>query len=183
MAIVQISQVKNRSGLQQDLPQLATGEIGWSVDTQQVYIGNGTLAEGAPQIGNTRLLTTGDLLFANGQVLSQSIASGQANANIASCFFTNTQPGIIFNYSIQRNVGANNYVRTGTMHISQYNGLIGYDDEFSENAANSLSNFSTAIQFRVKNFSNVAVVQATDLSGGSITTAANLKYSLSSINF
>jgi hypothetical protein len=57
MAIVQISQITNRKGLQIDLPQLAGAELGWSVDTRQLYIGNGTLAEGAPVIGNTEILT------------------------------------------------------------------------------------------------------------------------------
>ena len=57
MAIVQISQITNRKGLQENLPQLAGAELGWSVDTRQLYIGNGTLQEGAPVIGNTEILT------------------------------------------------------------------------------------------------------------------------------
>ena len=57
MAIVQISQITNRLGLNTDLPQLAGAELGWSTDTRQLYIGNGTLAEGAPVIGNTEILT------------------------------------------------------------------------------------------------------------------------------
>lgn len=57
MAIVQISQITNRLGLQVDLPQLAGAELGWSTDTRQLYIGNGTLTEGAPVIGNTEILT------------------------------------------------------------------------------------------------------------------------------
>ena len=57
MAIVQISQITNRKGLQVDLPQLAGAELGWSTDTRQLYIGNGTLEDGAPIIGNTEILT------------------------------------------------------------------------------------------------------------------------------
>jgi hypothetical protein len=57
VAIVQISQITNRKGLQVDLPQLAGAELGWSTDTRQLYIGNGTLEEGAPIIGNTEILT------------------------------------------------------------------------------------------------------------------------------
>jgi len=57
VAIVQISQITNRKGLQVDLPQLAGAELGWSTDTRQLYIGNGTLQEGAPVIGNTEILT------------------------------------------------------------------------------------------------------------------------------
>jgi hypothetical protein len=57
LAIVQISQITNRKGLQIDLPQLAGAELGWSTDTRQLYIGNGTLEDGAPVIGNTEILT------------------------------------------------------------------------------------------------------------------------------
>jgi len=57
MAITQVSQIQVRRGLQQDLPQLASGELGWSLDTQRLYIGNGTLAEGAPVQGVTEVLT------------------------------------------------------------------------------------------------------------------------------
>jgi hypothetical protein len=57
VAIVQISQITNRKGLNINLPQLAGAELGWSVDTRQLYIGNGTLEEGAPVIGNTEILT------------------------------------------------------------------------------------------------------------------------------
>jgi len=57
VAIVQISQITNRKGLQIDLPQLAGAEFGWSTDTRQLYIGNGTLEEGAPVVGNTEILT------------------------------------------------------------------------------------------------------------------------------
>jgi hypothetical protein len=57
MAIVQISRIQHRKGLQENLPQLAGGELGWSIDQRRLYIGNGTLVEGAPVIGNTEVLT------------------------------------------------------------------------------------------------------------------------------
>ena len=60
MAVVQISKIQVRRGQENQgsgLPQLSSGEIGWAVDTQKVYIGNGSVAEGAPQVGNTNLLT------------------------------------------------------------------------------------------------------------------------------
>jgi hypothetical protein len=57
MAIVQISRITNRKGLIENLPQLAGAELGWAVDTRQLFIGNGTLEEGAPVIGNTEILT------------------------------------------------------------------------------------------------------------------------------
>lgn len=57
MAVIQISKIQVRRGLQTNLPQLASAEFGWSVDERRLYIGNGTLAEGAPTIGNTEILT------------------------------------------------------------------------------------------------------------------------------
>ncbi len=57
MAIVQISRITNRKGLQVNLPQLSGAELGWSIDERRLYIGNGTLAEGAPVVGNTEILT------------------------------------------------------------------------------------------------------------------------------
>ena len=57
MAILQISRIQVRRGLQQDLPQLASGEFGWSIDKRKLYIGNGTLDEGAPTVGITEILT------------------------------------------------------------------------------------------------------------------------------
>ena len=57
MAVTQISRIQNRRGLNQDLPQLAGAELGWSVDTRKLYIGNGTIEEGAPVAGITEVLT------------------------------------------------------------------------------------------------------------------------------
>lgn len=61
MAVTQISRIQHRRGLEQDLPQLASAELGWSIDTRQLYIGNGTLSEGAPTEGITRILTQYDI--------------------------------------------------------------------------------------------------------------------------
>jgi hypothetical protein len=57
MAITQISRIQHRRGLQQNLPQLSSAELGWSVDQRRLFIGNGTLEEGAPTIGVTEILT------------------------------------------------------------------------------------------------------------------------------
>jgi hypothetical protein len=59
VAIVQISRITNRKGLEEDLPQpLAPAELGWAVDTRQLYIGPGTLAEGSPdEQNNVEILT------------------------------------------------------------------------------------------------------------------------------
>jgi len=66
MAVVQISRIQLRRGKKNSgsgLPQLASGEMGWAVDTQELYIGNGAVAEGAPSVGNTEILTEHTNLF------------------------------------------------------------------------------------------------------------------------
>tara|TARA_B110000503_G_scaffold52081_1_gene83833 strand:+ start:1765 stop:3660 length:1896 start_codon:yes stop_codon:yes gene_type:complete len=66
VAIVQISKIQIRRGQKNQgsgLPQLASGEMGWAIDTQELYIGNGSVAEGAPQVGNTKVVTQHDDLF------------------------------------------------------------------------------------------------------------------------
>ena len=57
MAITQISKIQIRRGLQEDLPSLSSAEMGWSIDSQRLFIGNGTIQEGAPELGVTEILT------------------------------------------------------------------------------------------------------------------------------
>lgn len=84
MAITQISQITNRLGLNADLPQLAGAELGWSTDTRQLYIGNGTLQEGAPVVGNTEILTEfSDIL---------NLASGYTYKGTAAGYTVQTGP-------------------------------------------------------------------------------------------
>jgi hypothetical protein len=63
MAITQISRIQHRRGLATDLPQLAAGELGWVIDEQRLFIGNGTVADGAPAVGNTEIITAGSATF------------------------------------------------------------------------------------------------------------------------
>ena len=78
MAIVQISRITARKGLQEDLPQpLAGAELGWAVDDRRLFIGNGTLEEGAPIVGNTEVLTEfSDILSFAGQYTYKGEAAG-----------------------------------------------------------------------------------------------------------
>jgi hypothetical protein len=63
MAIVQISRITQRKGLATDLPQLSGAELGYAIDERRLFIGNGTLEEGAPVIGNTEILTEFSNIF------------------------------------------------------------------------------------------------------------------------
>jgi len=63
MAVVQISKIQLRRGQKNSesgIPQLSSAEMAWAVDTQELYIGNGSVAEGAPYVGNTKVLTEHD---------------------------------------------------------------------------------------------------------------------------
>ena len=66
MAVVQISRIQIRRGRKNTgtgFPQLASGELGWAIDSQELYIGNGSVSEGSPYVGNTKLLSENDDLF------------------------------------------------------------------------------------------------------------------------
>ena len=66
MSITQISKIQIRRGrkLETGLPQLASAEMAWAVDTRELFIGNGSVKEGARSVGNTKILTEYDDLFA-----------------------------------------------------------------------------------------------------------------------
>jgi hypothetical protein len=66
VAVVSISRIQLRRGRKNQgsgLPQLASGEMGWAIDSQELFIGNGAVSEGAPYVGNTKILTEHDNIF------------------------------------------------------------------------------------------------------------------------
>lgn len=161
MAIVQISKIQTRRGLNQDLPQLDAGELAWSVDTRQLYIGNGTLAEGAPITGHTEILTQFSILdyqtsfSANVGSITNNVAVLQSNVTTI-----NNQIAVLQAGSLSSNVAtllgattgtvtnttANNGIitytlsqgtaqRTGTIKYSFSNSTVSYDEEYSQDAA------------------------------------------------
>ncbi len=63
MAVVQISKIQVRRGQALSgigIPQLSSAEFAWAIDTQELFIGNGSITEGAPYVGNTKVLTEHD---------------------------------------------------------------------------------------------------------------------------
>lgn len=66
MAVVQISKIQVRRGKKNSnsgIPQLSSAEFAWAIDSQELYIGNGSVLEGAPYVGNTKILTEHDNLL------------------------------------------------------------------------------------------------------------------------
>ena len=77
MAILQVSRITQRKGLLDDLPQLSGAEMGWAIDQRRLFIGNGTLTEGAPTVGNTEILTEfSDILSLTSAYTYQGAAAG-----------------------------------------------------------------------------------------------------------
>lgn len=63
MAVIEIAKIQIRRGQegQVGMPQLDSGEFGWAIDTQTLYIGNGSVDEGAPAVGNTEVVTANNI--------------------------------------------------------------------------------------------------------------------------
>ncbi len=135
MAIVQISQITNRKGLQENLPQLAGAELGWSVDTRRLYIGNGTLQEGAPELGNTEILTEFSDLIPQPTVVE--LLDNIASPDIIFTVNLNTTKAFSVNYTIIRDTA----YRTGTLTVAagSVSGNIAYNDSFVENATTGIT--------------------------------------------
>jgi hypothetical protein len=66
MAVIEIAKIQVRRGQELQTGQpltLDSGEFGWAIDTQKLYIGNGTVGEGAPAEGITEILTSASNIF------------------------------------------------------------------------------------------------------------------------
>jgi hypothetical protein len=185
MAVIQISKIQVRRGLQENLPQLASGEMGWSIDERRLYIGNGTLVEGAPTVGVTEILTEYSednttaniaLLQSNVSIL-QSYASLTSNnvakttlvlaSNIGSA--TNTALTLtdsltnLIDYRITRGIEA----RVGTIKVTQISGNVAVvDDEYTETG-------DTGVTLSFFAYGNSAVLQYITTN---TSTSANLTY-------
>lgn len=94
MAVIQISRIQVRRGLHDNLPQLASAELGWSIDQRRLFIGNGTTTEGAPTVGKTELLTEHSDILALINIFS---FKGEPSGSVASTGPSNT----VFTRSLQ----------------------------------------------------------------------------------
>lgn len=112
MAVVQISRIQVRRGKATGgtgLPQLASGEIAWAIDTQQIFIGNGAVSEGAPAVGNTRLLTEYDLT-SYGNLLSSLKYTYKVNDTVVTGPSSNFSVERTFQEQFDDNVNLNNFI-------------------------------------------------------------------------
>lgn len=159
MAVIQVSQIQVRSGYQEDLPALATGEFGWCVDTQRLFIGKGTLAEGAPTTGVTEVLTEYSVgLITNiAAALEANVANLAANVSALTSVVGNLAPrtvallnnttaniGAIAVWSansqiISYNITRNTAIRIGSIKVTNLAGNVVYDDDYSETTSTGVT--------------------------------------------
>lgn len=177
MAIVQVSRITNRKGLAENLPQLAGAELGWAIDQRRLYIGNGTLQDGAPVIGNTEILTEfSTITLQQGTYVRENGVQHTLLDNTASQVISTFDAAVIravqINYTITRGVNT----RTGLYTIvagtdSSGTGLTGNDTGYQ--------NASTGVTFSETETSNIVSWLASTTSTG---TNATISYSITRLD-
>lgn len=189
MAVTQISKIQIRRGLQENLPQLSSAEMGWSVDEQRLFIGNGTLAEGAPVTGITEVLTTKSIynelalveaLEANVATLTSEVAIVEAEVALVTATFavqsitladnklTATNTAVLLSsltsqtldYTIVRGTTS----RVGTIQVTQGLGTPSFQDDYAETASTGVV---IGFASNVSNVSNVTMTYTTTSIGAS----------------
>jgi hypothetical protein len=141
MSIRQNAKIQIRHGLQENLPQLDTAELGYSLDTQQVWIGNGNVADGAPVPGVTEILTSVSL---------QQIINDLSNIATPTVVSVTLEPGITaptptgivistaitktgyWNYSLSNN----GFTRSGQLEFAFSNANVSWTDSFTGDVTN-----------------------------------------------
>ena len=180
MAIVQVSRITNRKGLAENVPQLAGAELGWAIDQRRLFIGNGTLQEGAPIIGNTEVLTeysdvfSGRTQFSFGDYIVNAGTSATLNNNATTqTVFTidaNSIPAFEVKYMIRRGV----YTRTGTYIV--VGSTDGTSGTLTTSDANPVQNGSTGVTFTVTESASTITFAYTTTNTG---VTGTLYYSIS----
>lgn len=156
MAVIQISRIQHRRGLEEDLPQLSSAELGWCTDTRRLFIGNGTSDELSPNPGGrTELLTEYSILdFEQGfvanittlegniTVLESNIASIESQIAAISSDTYNVTLGAASsgsitefaanNVSIMYTLTQDSAQRTGTIIVSADSSSVSFEENYTE---------------------------------------------------
>jgi hypothetical protein len=184
MAVTQISKIQIRRGLQENLPQLSSAEMGWSIDEQRLFIGNGTLAEGAPYTGITEILTAQsqyselaliESLESNVGILSGNVATVESElVAVAGTIALNSitlldavpiptvteiSLSSLASRSIEYTIVRGTTSRVGSIQVTQLSGTPLFQDNYVETASTGVNlNF-------VSNASNVTMTYTTTSTG------------------
>jgi hypothetical protein len=181
VAIVQVSRITNRKGLAENVPQLAGAELGWAIDERRLFIGNGTLQEGAPVIGNTEVLTeysdvfTGRTQFSFGDyIVNAGTTATLANNATTETVFTidaDSIPAFEVKYMIRRGV----FTRTGTYIV--VGSTDGTGGTLTTSDANAVQNGSTGVTFTVtESASTITFAYSTTNTGVTGTLYYSISY-------
>jgi hypothetical protein len=129
--------------------------MGWSIDEQRLFIGNGTLAEGAPTTGVTEILTTQSMYseLALIESLESNVANMTANITTIQSDVANIQSNLamrtitLSDNTTNGNIGVTNIstfleysivrgssTRFGWLKGAYLNGVPLLDDEYTESA-------------------------------------------------
>lgn len=179
MAIVQVSQITNRKGLAENLPQLAGAELAWAIDQRRLFIGNGTLQEGAPVIGNTEILTeysdvfTGRTEFAFGDYVVKAGTTAVIENDNTGTFFTingTTTPAFEVKYMIRRGT----YTQTGLYTVVASTDGTGGDLDYQD--PNPIYNVDPGVTFNISETAGIISFGYTSTNTG---VTGTLYYSIS----
>ena len=159
MPITQIARIQHRRGVSDDLPTLASAELGWVLDQKRLYIGNGTIEEGAPSLGKTEILTQYSILDFESSYTANILALQSnvvlINSNIVSLTnrVTTLEAGTLSYVSQSLSAGASNNrittitsnnavinytlsqgstVRTGSITVSNSNSIVSFNEDYTE---------------------------------------------------
>lgn len=158
MAVFQISRIQVRRGKANSgtgIPQLASGELAWAMDTQELYIGNGAVAEGSPAVGNTKVLTELDL-SANGNVL-----------NLIEHIYKITEPGL--------QTGPSSNSPVGRTLQERFDDRVTLSDFISQDDINS-GIYTTALQRAIDQlFLNTNITKSSDDTVDGVRTRVTLE--------
>jgi len=181
VAIVQVSRITNRKGLAENVPQLAGAELGWAIDERRLFIGNGTLEEGAPVIGNTEVLTeysdvfSGRTQFSFGDyIVNAGTSATLANNATTQTVFTidaNAIPAFEVKYMIRRGV----FTRTGTYIV--VGSTDGTSGTLTTSDADAVQNGSPGVTFTVtESASTITFAYSTTNTGVTGTLYYSISY-------
>jgi len=153
MAIVQISKIQHRTGANTDLPQLDIGEIGFSTDTQQIFIGNDPVL--VPVDSNIGPTTQTEILTEVSSINSRVTYGGETKIHAPIAGAANT----VFNLT---------NIRTGQLIIGNGDGISANSlVNWTGNLIGNGGNFDTN-RLKLGSAANIMITGGTN--GGVLTT-------------
>jgi len=151
MAVYQISRIQIRRGQANSgtgLPQLASGEMAWAIDTQQLYIGSGAVSEGAPAVSNIKVITEKDLGLEGSLLGLVQYVYGSSNAAVVTGPNANSPVGRAISIRLDDQATTADFGTTGNGTTDDTAALQRAIDQLFLNPSNP-ANLSTATSSRV----------------------------------